>query len=314
MMGLIEAIKHLREDLRAEAIFTELSLSRAVDKADLRIRMDSLFKRRYRRDLLKLEYSREEHPLLIGTISRDGLYDGLPEGLFHPPPKKRSAFRTMGEKLDIFKKQSKEELEARRFFAPFEQGFFDSRLSLFELEQAPLSSFAEYLLAPEVLACCDAAGPVAKDALFTIFPHIAVWRGNAEASAWACSYVLQVPIAIAEGKEDMLEAHPSQPLLGDCTLGLDMCTWGKAPSGLPCYEVRIGPLTCGQLPDFLEGGSQYRLLDVLLDMLLPATHGRRMIPVVKEEEANFILADKEEDTGFGYLAFSSVLPLKESAL
>jgi len=67
------------------------------------------------------------------VVNRDGIYDKLPEGLFHQT-RGNSRVRTVQDAVDEHKRFKEEERQARSFFAPLEQLLFRYQV-LVELEE-----------------------------------------------------------------------------------------------------------------------------------------------------------------------------------
>jgi len=73
------------QNLKAEVFVTEILENSELDLADIDIFNQSTFSRSYRRDVIDFKidsYSRDTDKLQF-HIARNGLYDTLPEGLFH---------------------------------------------------------------------------------------------------------------------------------------------------------------------------------------------------------------------------------------
>src|SRR5690606_20293892 len=127
--NVIDHIRSLQEDVRAEVVVGEL-LDNQVQQDAVTVQMENVFSRAFARDILhvQLDDSQPYHPFITLQLSRDGLYDRLPEGLFHEfSPQQRGAVREM---VASYKKQQQEETEARKFFRPLEHEFFLQRVFL----------------------------------------------------------------------------------------------------------------------------------------------------------------------------------------
>src|SRR3954447_18210165 len=79
------------------------------------------------------EYDNKEY-LLIKT-PKEGLYDKLPEGLFHTAIS-YAPYKTEQQVVEAIKRHRLEEKAARRFFLPFEAGINSARVlsSLYEIQ------------------------------------------------------------------------------------------------------------------------------------------------------------------------------------
>ena len=89
-MDVIEEIKNkinsIPYDLKAEVLLSSLLESYNKDGYEFLINYQGQFKRPYRTDVLGCEivdYDYDTTQFLKINISRDGIYDTLPEGVFH---------------------------------------------------------------------------------------------------------------------------------------------------------------------------------------------------------------------------------------
>ena len=64
---------------------------------------------------------------------REGIYDTLPESIFHSFSGKQTA-KNKFEVIEEIKRHREEEKQARNFFLPFEQEFFTIRNTIFSFE------------------------------------------------------------------------------------------------------------------------------------------------------------------------------------
>lgn len=97
----------------------------------------SLFKRRFAKDIHQaksIESNREQEELYI-EITRDGIYDILPEGFFHQP-KDRKHYKSLSDMIFDVKRHRQEEQKARQFFLPIENEILHSRVAVEQAEKA----------------------------------------------------------------------------------------------------------------------------------------------------------------------------------
>lgn len=124
------------QNLKAEVLIAEVQERKNIKFDQIVINNKSTFKRPYRRDLLKIEKSNLKEDVLSLDLSRNGVYDYLPEGLFHKQENDNSKTFTT-KRL----KSKKEELAARSFFSPVENEFFNQRLNIEKNERVLLNNF-----------------------------------------------------------------------------------------------------------------------------------------------------------------------------
>src|SRR4051794_16067541 len=75
----------------------------------------------------QLEYDRQEYVII--KAFREGLYDMLPQGLFHQVAAHKNT-QTEREIINAIRKRREEERNARTFFLPFEAGINHLRIQM----------------------------------------------------------------------------------------------------------------------------------------------------------------------------------------
>ncbi|RZJ70714.1 MAG: hypothetical protein EOO49_12745 [Flavobacterium sp.] len=106
-------------DVRMELLFDAL-LHQGVDPADVNIIHKSLFYRKFSKDVTLVQQDRNDPDALEITVSRDGIYDILPQSITHD----YSGRDVREDPVQDFKSRKKEEKQARDFFSPLENEFF----------------------------------------------------------------------------------------------------------------------------------------------------------------------------------------------
>ncbi len=150
-MSKEDTIHNIQEDfsnfylnLRAEVLVSELLENTDITEEDIVVLSQSTFSRGFRRDLIGSKINSNNRFEI--NISRNGIYDALPQGVFH----KSVGIDTNLSYSEIRQKNRKEERDARMLFAPIENEFFLHRVYLeqeekniiFELNNSLDNSFA----------------------------------------------------------------------------------------------------------------------------------------------------------------------------
>jgi len=139
--NLAEAIKANISDIRAEVIMADLA-DRGMDADKMLVACKGLFRRNYEKDVANVHFD-QVVDYLVFQLSRDGLYDLLPEGLFH----EMCIYNSLGseERRNQFARQKQEEANARKFFLPYENEFIHQRVrieqEIIHLHKDPLGAF-----------------------------------------------------------------------------------------------------------------------------------------------------------------------------
>ena len=112
---------NLGKDFRAEVTAAEIAeLGTHADR--ILILMIGAMKRSHQMDIVSIEEELSKHDhkeYVIVKTPREGIYDMLPEGLFHHPSSHKST-TTEKEIIKTIKQRKEEEQNARKFFLPFE--------------------------------------------------------------------------------------------------------------------------------------------------------------------------------------------------
>src|SRR4051812_5622004 len=106
-------------DARAEAILA-LAMEQGMSYEDLVIFCDSFFYREYSKDIFytQLQEDGGKSHLLECHLSRSGLFDQLPEGLFFRPIQSDKHISNAGEMAAEYKINKQKERRIRLFFQP----------------------------------------------------------------------------------------------------------------------------------------------------------------------------------------------------
>ncbi|MFH1119807.1 MAG: hypothetical protein V1775_08275 [Bacteroidota bacterium] len=132
----------LPPDLSTEVV-VNLLMKHGLVLDDFLFIFEGSFRRNYLNDLHKVDQinSYSNRPTYMVYLNRDGIYDKLPEGLFHRidrfvKPEKSGELKTFKEE---YEQQKNEIIGSKKFFQPIENEFFRKRV----LREAALSdSFA----------------------------------------------------------------------------------------------------------------------------------------------------------------------------
>jgi hypothetical protein len=301
---VIDHIRRLHYDVRAEVVVGEL-LDNNVDEEEVAVQMQNVFTRAFNKDILdaQLDDSQPYHPFITLTLSRDGLYDRLPEGLFHEftPQKKQ---RGVAEMVASYKKQQKEQQEARRFFRPIEHEFFLQRVFLEQREKHLLFDafgkdadelFLSFWGIPNGLPS------VSINKLIKLLPYIHRIAGNLSLVRMYLEAILDEPVQLSAENGATAVSAGDQSGLGECRLGIDTMTGNMFYTDMPRLKLTIGPLQHLRTYDFLPWQPYGRLLEVCQGFLLPADVEVETLIEPHLEERKVVVADNQPKEGImGY--------------
>ncbi|MCL9805330.1 type VI secretion system baseplate subunit TssG [Flavobacterium amniphilum] len=298
-MDAIEEIKNkinsIPYDLKAEVLLSSLLESYNRDGYEFLINYEGQFKRPYSTDVLGCEivdYDYDATQFLKINISRDGIYDALPEGVFHYPKTERLN-QSVDDMTKEYRLQQKEEENARKFFLPFENEFFLNGMVrdaaekdfLFRLNQGhPIDFFLDFWNIdrglPHVL--------VAKFIRLLPFVHKVV--GKLDKTAFCLEYLLGEKVEIVElGYQELAESNQNVTL-DNCRLGLDMVSGMSYMDYSLNIELKIGPLENSSFKEYIHDGGVRRFIDLFYEYFLPVEIDVKttiLLPI-EIEQFNFI--------------------------
>ncbi|GAB3542697.1 type VI secretion system baseplate subunit TssG [Spirosoma fluminis] len=296
----------LHYDIRAE-VWAARQKKRGLD---LIVRPQGTFSRPYKFDILNVtaldadpETGVTHGPLVAYVdISREGVYDMLPEALSHPPRAVKD-----GEGSQALVNESRrlrqEERDNRTFWLPFEQETYRQRIQIEEQENQTLTQTTGPVWAELYAYLLGEAGEGLTDSqracLLSVWTNAHQTVGNWERTAYYFSRFLDVPVRIKHGLPAPIEGRRDsatdwQPArLGESRLGLDyvlpQTTTITDDGGL--IRLAFGPLTAEQLREFLPGGAALRHVSMLAGYLLPADADWQIEVLPDEMNGGFVLSD-----------------------
>ncbi|HKX86879.1 MAG TPA: hypothetical protein VJL37_09405 [Flavobacterium sp.] len=277
-MNRIEEVKNkinsIPFDLKAEVVLASLLENLKEDGSDFLVNFKGQFKRPYSTDILGchiVDYDYDATQFLKIDISRDGIYDALPEGIFHYPKTDRLN-QSVDDMTKEYRMQQKEEEDARQFFLPFENEFFLSGLMrekaekeyLLQLNQSKTFDFFYEFWnldknLPEIL--------VAK--FIRLLPFVHKMVGKLDKTAYCLNYLLDEEVEIVElGYQDQSNSEQSVTL-NDCRLGLDMISGMSYMDYSLNLEFKIGPLKNSSFAEYIHDGGIKKFITLFYEHFLP---------------------------------------------
>ena len=313
--GKSETINALLYDLRAEYLVSCL-LAEGISRDDIMVLFEGALKRKWTTDISHAEVESFENgkEALSIHLNRAGIYDSLPEALFHRFSDNRNA--TGGEMTKESMKLRLEEKKIRSFFRPFENELFMQNvyLALKETQewQCLYSDFLNDLI-PGFWKIDKKIPSAYVSRLIHFLPFAHQLAGRFDLTAQCLGQILWEDVSIElyyEGDEKNGYRKEGRPLaegcLGKSKLGTDLIM-GQAVSGfVGKLKVRIGPLKETKPKDFFPDGPAALLLRCFYGYFIPVELDVETKLLVKEEQRMFALS-RENRPGEAYLSYNTVL-------
>lgn len=268
-------------DFKAEVLAAEMIEANVAAERILIIPLGAR-NRPHRKDVESIieevaEYDNKEYTLI--STPKEGLYDKLPEGLFHHPIS-YAADKTEKQVAEAIRRHRLEEKAARNFFLPFDVSLNDVRVQI-TLYENQLDKKFHFNQLVNIFS-----------SHWQIFQHLNVLQANIflqflplihrMRDDWPAIETLFELIFLAPARLSIRsqEAHKHQAntqlskltsSVGNGVLGVDLTTGNP----LDCGEfneivIKFGPVTADKVKQFTGAGKQEVLVRKLCDYLLPA--------------------------------------------
>lgn len=225
-------------------------------------------------DIYSVLNEETNHNLIFLETPREGIYDTLPETIFHSFSSVKSVKNTESIKEEI-KKHREEEKQARLFFLPFEQEFFTIKRSLFEFEDgfdwlANASNFIEiYKNYYPILGDLS----IEKGYLFLrLTPLIHELRDDFPKIERCLSMLLDLEVQISLSYNKNRISSYTPPELGFAKLGSNTIIGEVIEDGEPDLNIVLSPSTHSELHDYLYYTNTVRLTKLLCDFFVGAQY------------------------------------------
>ncbi|MFD0862846.1 hypothetical protein ACFQ1M_11590 [Sungkyunkwania multivorans] len=275
------------QGLKAEVIVAE-----ALKKSKLTINYfdiynKSTFARSYRRDIVDFELNTLDKSAdrIRLNLARNGIYDKLPEGLFHEQVKG-------GEEVEFSQVRAKnktQEKEARDFFAPLENEFFLQKVNVEENERKFIDKFTDLndRFFYDFWQLDERLPKRYTSKLLKLLPYAHQIAGNLEVMAVCLERILGERTEITRNDKTVKfrgESNKVTRQLGlNMTLGLD-----ETRVRYPAVDIIIGPIKKENVEVFVLKETR-RFIEVFCDYFLPLEFEYDIVVEVSEKENNFVL-------------------------
>ena len=303
---LQQEMQQLGWDIKAEPQLLQ-ALEQGLLPEDFLVCCDGLFRRAYSRDITGgiVKEDGRRQTILELHVSRSGLYDHLPEGLFFQSAQ-RGGGMNAGDMVADFKYNRKKEEEIRRFFMPFENDFFLQRMRLEAGEAMLLEGLQSGLLNDYFIRFWNL--PLGIQPSFVIpfillLPYAYKIAGDTTLTAKCLQQLLAEEVSIRLAQPGIEQAPCGAPAMGEGLLGQDMICGSQFWEGTPFLEITIGPLRHSQITDYLEGGSRFVLLQSFYRFFVPAGMDTVLLVQPAAQQQQMVLDEAEAPV----LGYSSIL-------
>jgi hypothetical protein len=304
---LQQELQRIGCDARAETCFA-LAIREGLSIEDFLIAFDKQFFREYSKDIMFTEIKEDisKKPLLHVHLTRSGIFDLLPEGLFFQAPQS-SRQQSASDLAAEYQTNKKKEDAIRRFFLPLENEFFWSKVQIEQEESRLLEGLQKGMMNDYFAKFWGIPASVPRESvapLLILIPHAHKIAGNLALTAQCLQQLLQEEVQVRQVAPESSPLPQGQDIgLGEASLGIDMTCGNEFFEDYPVMELTIGPLVGSRVQDYLEGGRRHSLLETFTRFFIPAGVETKLTIVLPEERQHMALRPGQEPL----LGFSSIL-------
>ncbi|WP_207513581.1 hypothetical protein [Longitalea luteola] len=290
-------------DIKAEALVNQ-ALQHHVHPDDFVVLPDGRFYREYRTDLYAMNMIDDNRlrQLLQLRLSRSGIYDLVPEGLFHQPFNNARPNSSAMEMAAQSRIDRKKEMAARKFFQPIENSFFRQRVLIEQEEENLLAGMNNGLLNDYFFTFWEFPEKLNKTSamlLVLLLPYAHAIAGDLHLMQQCLEILLQEKVNIALVPPGECTAPGDAFRLGIGELGNDLVCGQTFSEDYPCLQYNIGPLQHSKPVDYCTGGDNDLLLQVFNNYFAPV-EADIIINVEVDRSRALVALNEEESPILGY--------------
>jgi len=240
-------------------------------------------------------------------INRESMYDMLPQGLFHQPLFRGKPNKGMEDILQEMAYHRREEFFARKFFHAFELIADESvtEAFLFNIKLHKKISRPDFLnLFLPYWPMINRLSPERANLFLYIIPILHQIHDQREETEKSLSVILDAPVKIENMTLPAKIAERSFfSTLGVSRLNDSFVLGHSFDDGQSDLKLTVGPVSSRRMIDFIEGGKDYELLEILCDLFLPASAFVFKEFKILPEDSIFVLSSENAVTFLGLNSF-----------
>lgn len=302
---------HIDTDFKAVAIAAELIEQGKINADQLVILPAGPQQQAYAKEIKEIttyQSAYRNRTITSISINREGLYDMLPEGLFHEPPASSVLITEEGMIKDIVQRRE-EEKQARQFFAPMEAELYYLR-TVVEMYENRLDKKSEYddlinifLKEWKEFNCFTKEQMVI---FLQVLPMVHEQRNNLPFISEVFRMLFNADIQMNYRYTDMeMPAELIKQIetrIGKNSLGVNFIA-GRAKEQEEALFIDIGPLSATQMLNFLPGTRTATAVDAFLSYFIPLQTTIQIQYTLGAEYQRMALGPDEPNGCLGYTTF-----------
>jgi hypothetical protein len=251
---------------------------------------------------------KRRHDRIRINTNREGLYDMLPEGLFHRPPTGSAGMDEESMIKDI-RDRREEEKQARLFFTPFDAEINHVRI-MTELYENMLDKKTTYSDLSQIFEFgWDEFNLLNKEQSIIwmhLLPEIQQKRNDIDFVSKVLTALFNLPFAIIDATANVTPikiADDLQMQLGSSALGIDTIIGDSFMPEHEAFNINIGPTSPKELVNFIPGQKNRAILDMAISYLMPVDAEVNVELLTATDFQETVLSEIGESAYLGYTVY-----------
>lgn len=290
--AIVQQIESISHDIRAEIIVNELIQCGIASENNIIIANEGQFSRAYRHDVLSatiVDDNYDNYESLKLNLSRDSIYDTLPEGFMHSPSDNGSE-KSVRQMIKEHKELKKKEAESRSFFNPFENEIFHYRTKIENTERDflyKLNGSKPFEFFYEFWGLSKNFPPVLVSKFIQLLPYAYKIVGDIELSCQCLASIIGEPVSYKTSGSKEYSDNKEEIILGDNRLGIDFICGNSYTDYSYNVTVEIGPITKNPFEKFINNGEIKKFIDCFYDHFFPMEVELKTLLIMHHETEEF---------------------------
>lgn len=253
------------------------------------------FKKIFRKDVERLVIDDETNKTTATLdINRDGLYDILPEGLFHQT-RGMQAIRTVKDAVEEHRKYKEEEKYARNFFAPLENIIVRYRVLAELSERNALYHVDNEQLTNKLLDFWNIDSTLPRPEslrMLRLMPYMNTIKGDKQTTADALHYILNDDVYIQNIKKFSVAEQKRALGIEEMVLGVNAVPGINSNELIYGWQIHISTIHAENISRYVDGAPLDRLLKRFAEIF---------IPIERDVFFEFAVAEKQTNQNHEYI-------------
>lgn len=302
LMEINDELKESSIDLRIEPLIVELANNGFETDKIMIHSLGSSF-----RSVSKDIQTVVEKENIIIKVNREGIYDYLPEGIFHENILDNDEAVNKDAIVNKIKVNRQDEAEARNFFLPIETEFYYSKILIEEEERKINLGYLNRTNQELFYTFWKIIKDFDKkqlNILLHLLPLAYYIKGDMELIEYCFKKVLSVPVKLVFEKGKPEDTHIPTVSIGETELGINMVLGNTIFDDELIINMHIGPVDVKLLPSFFQNGQYDRIINFLINYFIPADL------VIKKKISTYNIENKiyiNNSSQICYLGFNSYI-------